>query len=120
MFVQFYFMFRQILKAYVHDVDARKGFELPLGCTKENVPDSDPDSGLSFIDPHTGERLCHLWWARQFKKLLTVKDLIQNKEDTSKAQALMKGIPDMMDSTAGVVFVTLRAVFHKKFPFGQK
>merc|ERR1719453_847331 len=118
MFVQFYFMFRQILKAYVHDVDARKGFELPLGCTKDNVPDS--QDGLSFIDPQTGERLCHLWWARQFKKLLTDKALIQNKEDTSAAQALMKGIPDMMDSIAGVVFVTLRAVFHKKFPFGQK
>jgi hypothetical protein len=116
--VQFYLMYRQVLKEYVFDANIRKALEFPHACNAKTVPDK--SDGISWIDPKTGERLCHLYWARQMKKLLTNATLIENHKDTTYAKAMLKGLPDMSESIAGCVFVTLRAVFHKKFPFGEE
>jgi hypothetical protein len=121
MFVQFYYMYRLVLKAFVHDVNARKKLTLTHGCNAKNVPDQtcDKHGCIKWVDSN-GERNCHLYWARQFKKLLTNATLIQDRENTAFAASLVKGLPDMAESIAAIVFVSLRAVFHKEFPAGQK
>jgi hypothetical protein len=116
MWVQFYFMYRLMLKNFVHSTRARKLLALP-GCNPTNVPDE--SDGIRWIDSN-GERLCHLYWARQFKKLLGNKELLRNKENTTLAEEHLLGLPTMDDSIASTVMVTLRAVFHKKFPFGAQ
>jgi hypothetical protein len=116
--VQFYFMYRQVLKTYITDANTRKVMAFGHACNAKTVPDK--SDGISWIDPKTGERLCHLYWARQMKKLLTNSTLIKDHTDTSFASSLLTGLPDMSESIAGCVFVTIRAVFHKKFPYGEQ
>jgi len=114
--VQFYFMYRKMLKAFVPDVAARNKLTMTHACNKHFVPDE--SDGIRWVDSN-GERMCHLYWARQLKKLLTDKNAIRNAEDTTYAASLLEGLPDMGMSIAGVVFVTVRAVFHYKFPYGN-
>jgi len=115
--VQFYFMYRLMLKEYVTDVNVRKALSFGHACNAKNVPDE--SDGIKWVDSN-GERLCHLYWARQIKKLLTNSTLIQDYTNRGYAEGLLKGLPDMSESIAGFVFVTIRAVFHKKFPYGEE
>merc|ERR1719502_544890 len=116
MWVQFYFMHRLVLNHFVHDDNVRKHLVLP-GCNAKNVPDV--KDGIRWINSK-GERMCHLYWARQFKKLLVDKAMLQNKNDTKAAEALLEGMPKMTESIAATVLVGLRAVFHKRFPYGTE
>merc|ERR1719498_2271798 len=119
MWVQFYFMYRLVLKNFVHDVNLRKHLVLP-GCNAQTVPDH--SEGISWVNKH-GERMCHLYWARQFKKLMMDRDIIQNthsEKHVKKALKLLTGLPQMEISIASLVLVALRGVFHKKFPYGNK
>jgi hypothetical protein len=115
--VQFYFMYRNVLKAYVPNANARKLLTLTHACNKHFVPDV--SDGIRWVDSN-GERLCHLYWARQMKKMLTNSTLVADGENTAHATSMLKGLPDMGESIAAIIFVTVRAVFHKRFPFGQK
>lgn len=114
--VQFYFMYRLVLKNYVTNVNIRKALAFGHACNANTVPDE--SDGIRWVDSN-GERLCHLYWARQIKKLLTNSTLIADYTNTDHASAMLKGLPDMSESIAGCVFVTIRAVFHKEFPYGE-
>jgi len=116
--IEFYFMFRLVLKSFVHDVEARKKLVLTHACNKDTVPDE--SDGIKWLDSN-GERNCHLYWARQFKKMMANSTLIADgahARSVSYSKSLVPGLPDMAESIAAMVFLTLRAVFHKKFPAG--
>jgi len=116
MWVEFYFLYRMVLNNFVHDEALRAKLVMP-GCQKETVPDE--SDGIRWVN-EKGERMCHLYWARNFKKALTNKQLIKNSDDTKAVAAMLVGMPEMELSIAGVVLVTLRAVFHSKFPSGDE
>jgi hypothetical protein len=111
--VQFYFYYRLVLKHYVPDVNNRKKLEL---CDRRHVPDQ--SDGISWVNSQ-GERLCHLYFARQMKKILTNSTLLKTNDD-EMARKMLTGVPDMMKSIAAFVFITCRAIFHDEFPFGSQ
>jgi len=117
MWVQFYFIYRLVLKEFVHDKTLRATLVHAGGCTEKVVPDE--SDGIQWVDPTTGERMCHLFWARQFKKMLTNSTMLKNNTDESLLD-LITGLPTMEESIAFTVIVTLRAVFHTKFPNGDE
>ena len=112
--VQVYFMYRLMLKEYVTDVNVRsflractdartcmhgrtpaactparrKALSFGHACNAKNVPDE--SDGIKWVDSN-GERLCHLYWARQIKKLLTNSTLIQDYTNRGYAEGLLKG-----------------------------
>ena len=107
--VQFYFYYRLVLKAYVPDANIRKQLSL---CS--NVPDE--SDGIQWVDAN-GEKLCHLYFARQMKKIISDGKMVK-ADDRRQAKIMLKGVPDMMVSIAAFVFVTCRAIFHDSFPYG--
>jgi len=116
MWVEFYFLYRLMLNHFVHDDATRARLVMP-GCNKDTVPDE--EDGIKWVNQH-GERMCHLYWSRNFKKGLLDPKLTMASNETKGMAKLMKGVPEMELSIAGVVLVSLRAVFHKKFPFGDE
>lgn len=114
--LQFYFMYRNVLKAFVPDPHARNLLLMPT-CTKHFVPDE--SDGIPWLDSNK-ERLCHLYWARQMKKMLADSKLVADSENTTLAKQMLDGLPGMDQSIGAIVMVTIRAVFHKRFPWGQQ
>jgi|ERR1711924_422811 len=113
--LEFYFIYRMMLKNFVHDDVLRS--ELVLEHCKQMPAEYFPSDG-PFVSP-AGERLCHLFWARNFKLAMTDKANYANPEDACKIEGLLAGVPPRDLSIAGFVLVTLRAVFHSKFPEGD-
>jgi hypothetical protein len=116
MWVEFYFLYRLMLNKFVHDDKLRAKLVMTDFCNKLTVPDE--SDGIKWVNSH-GERMCHLYWARNFKKAMTTPEILMNFNDTKEINKLFIGLPEMELSIAGTVLVTLRAVFHKKFPFGD-
>ena len=51
-----------------------------------------------------GEKMCHLYWARMFKKAMTDEALLKKPEDASKLNQMMIGVPNKEFSIAGYPF----------------
>lgn len=113
--VEFYYIYRLMIKNFVHDDTLRAQLVMP-GCTQAVPAESD---GIKWVNAH-GEKMCHLYWARMFKKAMTDEALLKKPEDASKLNQMMIGVPNKEFSIAGFILITLRAVFHKKFPAGDE
>jgi chemotaxis protein histidine kinase CheA len=113
--IEFYYIYRLLIKNFVHDNTLRAKLVFPY-CTKA-VPNQ--SEGINWVNSH-GEKMCHLYWARNFKKAMVNEKILKSPDNATPLNQLMAGVPPKELSIAGMVLVSLRAVFHKKFPEGDQ